>query len=207
MSTRRTPGGQTPGGRPARRAGPGARSGGRRWSALGRSAGGNRSAAGSRSATRPAAARSTPARRAAATGGARRTSAPEPRRTTGRATILFAVVVALALAYTYPVRVYLSQQTDIARMEAAQAAQRRDIDELSHRAALWQDPEYVRSKARERFYMRAPGETLLVVLWDPDGAARESGVVPENATPPPPEPWQATLWSSIQAANDERAGP
>jgi len=197
MTTRPTAGGQ----QPPRRVGPSRRFGGRRptaerlWDR------------GTRSATRPAAARPAAARRAAAGGGARRTPAPEPRRATGRATILFAVLIALALAYTYPVRVYLSQQSDIARMEAAQAAQNRQIEELSQQAALWQDPEYVRSRARERFYMRYPGETLLVVLWDPDGAARESGAATEGAAPPAPEPWHATLWSSIRAANDERGGP
>jgi cell division protein FtsB len=140
-------------------------------------------------------------------GGAQRTAAPEPRRLSGRVTIVVALLIAMALAYTYPIRVYLDQQSDISRMEAAQAAQRRQIGDLSRQAALWEDPDFIKSKARERFYMRYPGETLLVVLWDPEGAARESGVVPEDAAPPPPEPWHETLWSSIRAANDERNGP
>jgi cell division protein FtsB len=196
MTRRRTPLGQ----RPAPRSAPGGRTGGD--PRAGAKPAGRRGADPARSATRPPA-----ARRTASAGGAQRTAAPEPRRLSGRVTILIAVLIALALAYTYPIRVYLDQQSDISRMEAAQAAQRRQIKQLSEQAALWDDPEYIKSKARERFYMHFPGETLLVVLWDPEGAARESGTVPENATPPPPEPWHETLWSSIRAANDERTGP
>lgn len=135
-------------------------------------------------------------------GTTKRVYAPRPRRYTGRATILAAVLVALALSYTYPVREYLNQQSDIARMEAAQAAQRERIDQLTEKAALWEDPAYIEIQVRERFYMRRPGEKLLVVLDDPAGAARDAG----GAEPPPddePEPWHETLWSSIQAANEE----
>jgi cell division protein FtsB len=196
MTMRRTPLGQ----RPARRPAPAGRAGAE--PRAGAKPAGRRGTDPARSATRPPA-----ARRATSAAGAQRTAAPEPRRLSGRVTILIAVLIALALAYTYPIRVYLDQQSDISRMEAAQAAQRRQIDDLSRQAALWEDPEYIKSKARERFYMGYPGETLLVVLWDPEGAARESGTVPENASPPPPEPWHETLWSSIRVANDERAGP
>src|SRR4029453_12223022 len=64
------------------------------------------------------------ARRTGATGATKRTVATRPKAFTGRATGLVVVLVALALAYTYPVRVYLAQESQIAKMEAAQAAQR-----------------------------------------------------------------------------------
>jgi hypothetical protein len=115
--------------------------------------------------------------------------------------VLCAVLVALALAYTYPVRVYLSQQSDIARMEAAQAAQRRKIGELSDQAALWQDPEYIKIQAKRRFYMVYPDDVPLVVLDDPAGAARDAGQDPRPATQAP-DPWYDTLWSSLKAANE-----
>ncbi|HEY0696564.1 MAG TPA: septum formation initiator family protein, partial [Micromonospora sp.] len=119
------------------------------------------------------------------------------------ATVLFAVLIALALAYTYPIRVYLSQQSDIARMEAAQEAQRREIGELSERAALWQDPEYIKIQAKKRFYMVHPGEVPLVVLSDPEGAARDAAANQSRPAPTQaPAPWYDTLWSSVQAANE-----
>ncbi|MEU9511663.1 septum formation initiator family protein [Micromonospora sp. NPDC048169] len=208
MQQRRTPGGQ----RPARRPGQPGRAGGARVRstardngvraearAAGRSPGASRATDGVRPASRPAA-----ARRTAAGGPVKRLTAPQPRRFTGRATVLFAVLIALALAYTYPVRVYLDQQADIERMEASQAEQRRLIESLTAEAAKWKDDAYVETKARERFFMVRPGETALVVLRDPDGAARDAGKGTTQGAPKPPEPWYDTLWGSVQAANAER---
>ncbi|MEH0841878.1 septum formation initiator family protein [Micromonospora sp. CPCC 205711] len=201
MQQRRTPGGQRPARRPtgrpggARGARTSVRDGGVRAEA--RTATGRvRGAEGVRAGNRPAA-----ARRTAAGGTIRRLAAPHPRRFTGRATVLFAVLIALALAYTYPVRVYLDQQVDIERMEASQAAQRQRISYLSAEAAKWQDPEYIKIKARERFYMVAPGETPVVVLNDPAGAARDAGSGRPATPPKTPDPWYDTLWSSVRAAN------
>ncbi|MFY1673134.1 FtsB family cell division protein [Plantactinospora sp. WMMB334] len=166
-----------------------------------RGSGSARGADGTRSGSRPAAARRTVAARTV-----KRTYAQHPRRYTGRATVLAGVLVALALAYTYPVRIYLNQQSDIARIEAAQQAQREHIGDLTEKAALWDDPEYVKIQARERFYMVVPGETPLVVLTDHEGAARDAGIDP-TAAERAPEPWYDTLWSSVQAANEpDRAG-
>jgi cell division protein FtsB len=167
-----------------------------------RAARAGRSADGPRSGNRPGAARRTSTPRAV-----KRTTAAQPRRYTGRVTVLVGVLVALALAYTYPVRVYLNQQSDIARMEADLRAQRELIGDLEEEAALWDDPEYVKIQARERFYMVLPGEVPLVVLTDHEGAARDAGTDPAAAGQSNPEPWYDTLWSSVRAANEpERAG-
>ncbi|MFE9688803.1 septum formation initiator family protein [Micromonospora sp. NPDC005806] len=207
MQQRRTPGGQ----RPARRPGQAGRPGGARARSSVREGGvraepraagrspAARATDGVRSASRPAA-----ARRTAAGGAVKRLTAPQPRRFTGRATVLFAVLIALALAYTYPVRVYLDQQADIARMEASQADQRELIEGLSAEAAKWKDSAYIETQARERFFMVRPGETPLVVLSDPEGAARDAGKGAKPGPPKPPDPWYDTLWSSVRAANAER---
>jgi cell division protein FtsB len=210
MTQRRTPSGQGP----ARRPGPAGRPGGRSAARIGtrdttatrldprvgrstasRTPGMGRGGDGARSDSRPAA-----ARRAAATGATKRTVAPRPRAFTGRATVLLVVLAALALAYTYPIRVYLAQESEIAQMRAAQDAQRAVIAGKAEVVAKWQDPEYVRSIARKRFYYVRPGEVPLVLLDDPVGAARDAGVPPPAAAP---DRWYDTLWSSIEAANDE----
>ncbi|MDG4821022.1 septum formation initiator family protein [Asanoa sp. WMMD1127] len=198
MTQRRMPSGQGPSRRPSSSAGRGratARASTRETVVAARSA------ATPRTANRPAAARRTGA---GATGAAaRRTAAPQPRRLTGRATVLVAVLIALALAYTYPIRVYLNQQSDIAEMQSAQSAQRAEIKRLQDEAALWKDPNYIKTQARSRFFMVLPGEELLILLSDPDGAARDAGLPPPGATPPEPDPWYDTLWSSVEAANAE----
>jgi cell division protein FtsB len=213
MTQRRTPGGQGP----ARRPGSSGRGAGRGTGRLatrdlggraeprvsaaarstGRGAGTGHGGEGSRSASRPAA-----ARRAAAGRAAKRTPAPRPRRFTGRATALLLVLATLALGYTYPVRVYLAQESEIARMEAAQAAQRQKIGELTEEVAKWQDPAYIEAQARRRFYYVRPGVTPLLVLDDPEGAARDAGAAPATGSPAP-DRWYDTLWSSIEAANHQ----
>ncbi|MEV0329236.1 septum formation initiator family protein [Micromonospora echinospora] len=209
MQPRRTPGGQRPTRRPGHPGRPGgarvrttSREGVRAESrgTAGRAPGTARGAEGVRSASRPA------ARRTAAGGTVKRLSAPRPRRFTGRATVLFAVLIALALGYTYPVRVYLDQQADIERMEAAQAAQRELIEDLSVEAAKWQDDAYIESQARQRFFMVYPGEVPVLVLKGRSATDPGTGgpLPPRSERPRSDDPWYDTLWSSIEAANAER---
>jgi cell division protein FtsB len=154
-----------------------------------------------RAANRPGPRRLAPAAPGTtSTTAARRTAAPQPRRLTGRTMVLIATLVALTLAYTYPIRVYLSQQSDIARIEAAQRAQRTKIDELTVKASLWQDPAYIRAQAKSRFFMVQPGEELLMVISDPVGAAHDAGRDPVTK-PAEPDPWYDTLWGSVLAAD------
>lgn len=202
MQQRRTPGGQRPARRPGQpgRSGVGrgtVRDGGVRATpraAAGRTPPAARGAEAVRSAKRPAA-----ARRTTAGGGAIRRTASPSRGLTGRATVLFAVLIALALAYTYPVRVYLDQQADIERMEAAQEAQRKLIAELTTEAEKWQDDAYIETKARERFFMRRPGEKMVILLPPADTA--DASDPDESATAAPPDAWYDTLWSSVRAAD------
>jgi cell division protein FtsB len=133
---------------------------------------------------------------------AKRTAAPRPRALTGRATVLIVVFVALALAYTYPLRVYLAQKSQIAQMAADQAAQRQLIAKDQQELAKWKDPEYLRAQARQRLSYVLPGEIPLLVINDPDGAARESGTKP---APAPADRWYDTLWNSVEAADTESA--
>jgi cell division protein FtsB len=130
--------------------------------------------------------------------------APQPSRFTGRATVLVVIFVALALGYTYPVRLYLTQQSDIARIQAAQAAQRGRIGDLTDQAAKWQDDEYVRIQARRRLFYVQPGEIPLVVLTPGSGDTHGTGSNGAGPTAAKRPPWYATLWSSVRAA-DERA--
>ena len=140
------------------------------------------------------------ARRTGATGATKRTVATRPKAFTGRATVLVVVLVTLALAYTYPVRVYLAQESQIAKMAAAQAAQREVIADKAEEVAKWQDPEYVRIQARDRLFYVLPGEVPLLIMNDPEGAARDAGQAPPAAAP---DRWYDTLWSSVEKANSE----
>jgi cell division protein FtsB len=195
MTQRRTPSGQGPSRRAGRAERPGSRSSARPTVATRIEPRATVTRIPASRATRPAA-----ARRTAATGATKRTVAPRPRAFTGRATVLISVLVALALAYTYPVRVYLAQESQIGKLEAAQAAQREKINGLTQEVVKWQDPEYVRIQARDRLFYVRPGEVPLLVLNDPAGAARDAGKPLPAAAP---DRWYDTLWGSVAAANAE----
>jgi cell division protein FtsB len=130
---------------------------------------------------------------------AKRTDAPRPRALTSRATVLIALVVVLALAYTYPLRVYLEQESQIAQMEAAVAAAKDEIADSEKQLAKWKDPEYLRIQALERFSYVRPGETPLLVVPNEGDEAAAAQQTPAAA----PDRWYDTLWSSVQAANAE----
>ncbi|GIE28807.1 hypothetical protein Ait01nite_018520 [Actinoplanes italicus] len=132
---------------------------------------------------------------------AERTDAPRPRALTSRATVLIALVVVLALAYTYPLRVYLEQESQIAEMEAALTAQREKIAESAKKLEKWKDPEYLRIQARERFNYVRPGETPLTVVPDEGDQAASA----EQTPAAPPDRWYDTLWSSVRAADADTA--
>jgi cell division protein FtsB len=135
---------------------------------------------------------------------ASRTRAPEPRRFTGRATVLVLVLGSLLLAYAYPVRIYLGQQARIASLEAHQAAQRQRIVSLGQDVKKWDDPEYIRTQARSRLQMVKPGE-VAYIIDDPTATPPPDGN-PDAGRAKDTGPWYTQLWSSVQAADKPR-GP
>jgi cell division protein FtsB len=152
-------------------------------------------------AARPALNRRTVTAGSGTTNGpAKRTAAPRPRALTGRATILIVVFVSLALAYTYPLRVYLAQESQIAQLESDQAAQRKLIQAKSEELAKWQDPEYIKARARAKYFYVEPGQTPLLVINDPSVAAKSTAT---NAPAAAPDSWYDTLWNSVRAADAE----
>jgi cell division protein FtsB len=195
MTQRRTPSGQGPTRRAGQTGRPNARSSARPTTATRIEPRATVTRIPGSRATRPAA-----ARRTATSGATKRTVATRPRAFTGRATALIVALVVLALAYTYPVRVYLAQESQIARMKTAQAAQQDTINGLNEEVLKWQDPAYVKIQARKRLFYVEPGETPLLVLNDPAGAARDAG---KPVTPPAPDRWYDTLWGSVAAADAE----
>ncbi|TMM34397.1 MAG: septum formation initiator family protein [Actinobacteria bacterium] len=153
-----------------------------------------------RSASRPAA-----ARRAAAPGAAQRTTAPRPGRFTGRAATLALVLVALLLAYAYPVRIYLTQQAQIAALESSQNVQRARIQEKQTQVAKWNDKDYIIAMAHKRLQMVLPGDKAFVTgpaAGTPDPAADPNAGQAINTGP-----WYGKLWSSVRAADKPGTAP
>ena len=130
-----------------------------------------------------------------AAGPARRTRAPRgPIAVSGRAAALGVLLLALTLAYAFPLRVYLAQQAEINQLESDQRAQREHIQQLADQVARWEDEEYVVAQARSRLQLVRAGERIYVVGVVPT-ATGESG-------PPAPTTWYQQVWSSVQTADN-----
>jgi hypothetical protein len=110
------------------------------------------------------------------------------------------VLMGLLLAYTYPIRVYLSQQAEIARLEQEHAVKMAHIDDLRAERAKWDDPEYVKAQARKRFQLVERGDQTYIVTFDPVAAADDAAAKPA-ATKAAEPPWYGKLWSSLAEAN------
>jgi cell division protein FtsB len=125
---------------------------------------------------------------------------------TGRAALLALVLCALVVALAYPMRQYVSQRSDIAdqRREAQKVAQR--VQQLREEKARWQDPDYVRTQAREHLHYVMPGETGYQLAGVPSAggtAAQGQGGTSEAAAH---RPWYDNLWDGVDRA-DAAAAP
>jgi cell division protein FtsB len=112
--------------------------------------------------------------------------------------VLAVVLVALALSYVYPMRIYLTQQAELAQLRTGQRAQQDRIAELEALAAKWATEDYIRIQARQRLLMVRPGESLLIVEAPPP-----PGPPAGPAGEQPARPWYETLWTGVQAANGD----
>jgi cell division protein FtsB len=129
---------------------------------------------------------------------------PRRNKLTGRAALLALVLCALVVALAYPMRQYIAQRSDIAdqRREAQQARQK--VEQLREEKARWQDPQYVRTQARDHLHYVLPGETgYNVVPTAPTGDAAAHPATNEAAAH---RPWYDNLWDSLDHA-DAAAAP
>ncbi len=125
-------------------------------------------------------------------------------RLTRRALVMLIVVVALAISFGGSLRIYLSQQHDLAVAEQDIRERSAQIADLQSELARWDDPDYVRAQARQRLGWVMPGETGYRVVG-PDGKPLGGGVVITTEQRLPAgehDPvWWDRLWGSVQTAD------
>ena len=128
---------------------------------------------------------------------------------TTRAALLAVVVSALILLLALPLRTYLSQHAEIARVEAAQAAQQHRVQLLQQQNARAEQPAVVEEQARLRLQLTLPGERTYVVVTPsasptpaPPGD-RPTAVLPSTPT----RTWFDALWGSALTAGEPGASP
>jgi cell division protein FtsB len=115
---------------------------------------------------------------------------------TGRAAILVLVLAALVVTLAIPLRAWMSQQAEIAALEADVAQSRERVESLRAELEDWEDPAFVIAQARSRLHFVFPGEVGYVVLGEDDRP-----IVPEEERAADQAPWYSRLWDSTLQAD------
>lgn len=123
---------------------------------------------------------------------------------TRRAVALIVVVAVLVLSYATSLRVWFNQQGEIAATQADIRERQERIAQLEDELDRWNDPEYVKTQARERLGWVVPGETGYRVVGpdgEPLGGAGELGGRSDDTAPPQEAAWWGQLFGSVQAVD------
>lgn len=123
---------------------------------------------------------------------------------TRRALVMVVVIVALAISFATTLRVYLTQQHDLAVAEQEIRERSAQIADLQSELARWNDPDYIKAQARERLGWVMPGETGYRVVGE-DGKPLGGGAVISSeqtlAVGEHDPVWWDRMWGSVQTAD------
>ena len=118
------------------------------------------------------------------------------RRTSNRVLALSAIFFVLALTIAPPVKHYFTQRAKISALKAQLSADNSALEKARQELTLWQDPEYVKSQARERLHFVLPGERQYIVTEGETQAGQNSTTkVASSLTDG--QPWYSRLIASI----------
>jgi cell division protein FtsB len=118
------------------------------------------------------------------------------RRTSNRVLALSVIFFILALTIAPPVKHYFTQRAQISALKSQLSADNSALQKARQELLLWQDPEYIKSQARERLHFVLPGERQYIVT---DDSTTDSNNTPTKIASAltDGQPWYARLIASI----------
>jgi cell division protein FtsB len=120
---------------------------------------------------------------------------------TQRAVALLVVVGLMVISYVGSMRIYLDQQNDMSTARVQIAERQATIAQLEDELARWNDPNYIKTQARERLGWVLPGEVgYRVIGTDGTVVSGQVGSI-QGSTDPEKQAWYERIWSSVQAAD------
>lgn len=130
---------------------------------------------------------------------------PRPPRQITVRTLVLAVVLLMAFVLITPtLRAYVRQQEELRELNTELAAAHEETEELEVSLRRWNNEEYIRSQARERFGFVMPGESPYRVL-DPETVLGEEPELESDLVTSIPigeGPWYLDVWESVQVAGE-----
>ena len=130
---------------------------------------------------------------------ARRQLSFRRRRNSGRAVALWTIFFILALAIAPPVKHYFTQRAQISALNSQLASDNKALEAARQELLLWQDPEYIKSQARERLHFVLPGERQYIVTENGTTSNTDEGTKVANSLTDG-QPWYSRLIASITEA-------
>lgn len=122
------------------------------------------------------------------------------RRGSGRLLAVSAIFFMLALFLAPPIKNYFVQRAQINALQSQLKSDNSALAAARKELLLWQDPEYIKSQARERLHFVLPGERQYIVT----GADGENSDQPAQADVvsnlPEGQPWYTRMIASITEA-------
>ena len=118
------------------------------------------------------------------------------RRTSNRVLALSAIFFLLALTIAPPVKNYFTQRAQISALKSQLSADNSALEKARQELTLWQDPEYIKSQARERLHFVLPGERQYLVT-EGETLPGEEGTTKIASSLADGQPWYARLIASI----------
>lgn len=123
---------------------------------------------------------------------------PSSRRTRGKARplALIAIIFIFTLTLAPPIKNYFTQRAQISALKSQVATDRNALEQARAELSTWQDPNYVKSQARERLHFVMPGERQYIVTGSEITQAEPQRTqvakqLPEGA------PWYTKLIASV----------
>jgi len=126
-------------------------------------------------------------------------------RITWRLVAFLVVIVVLVVTYANSLRVYFTQQSQIAAAQAQVQANQQTVNDLYDQLQRWQDPAYVEAQARDRLGWVMPGDVGYQVVGTdgkPLGAGASIGSSASAPNTDPSQTWWNRLTGSINAADN-----
>jgi len=121
------------------------------------------------------------------------------RRSSNRLFALLAVLFFLTLTLAPPIKHYFTQRAQISALNAQLNSDNKALEAARKELLLWQDPEYVKSQARERLHFVLPGERQYIVTeGNPSATPTTPTKVANSLTDG--QPWYTRLIASISEA-------
>jgi cell division protein FtsB len=134
----------------------------------------------------------------------RRRSYSSPRRSSHRRRVrgnarplaLIAIIFVFTLTLAPPIKNYFTQRAQISALKSQVVSDRTALEKARAELNTWQDPNYIKSQARERLHFVMPGERQYIVTGT-DITKSQPQTTQIAAQFPAGAPWYIKLIASV----------